>query len=206
LALALTVPALAAVLVFVVGLLWVLRQPSVYTAQTTVIFSAKVGSSGAIPGSDTVVLTANNALGVIGAPLTVAQVAADSGLSPGELSGGTMATVPADTATVEIAVTGQDREQAAVAANAYAKALLGYMKPNKLVIAQQVGEAIPPEGPSGPARTVLTVIVAALAALAGLLLLSLFVWFDRLRERGGVRGLVAGWMRLNDPELGDEKP
>lgn len=193
--LAMIVPAVAAVLTFLVGTAWVASQPSVYTGKATVIFSAKVGASGTIPGSDTVVLTANNALGVVSAPVTVARVAADSGISTGAVSSGTVAKVPTGTATLEIDVTAQSPDSAAKAANSYAQLILEDMKPNQLVAAQQVGKALPADSPSGPPRTILTAVVAALAALVGLLVLSLFVWLERLRGKGGVRGLLRGWMR-----------
>lgn len=184
------VPAALAILVFLGGTAWVASQPSVYTAKATIIFSPKVGTS----GSDTVVLSANNALGFISAPGTVERVAAESGLSTSTLQGNTVAKVPTGTATLEIEVTAQSPDQAAKAANSYARLLLADTAQNQLVAAQQVGRALPPESPSGPPRTILTVVVAALAALTGLLVLSLFVWLARIRGRGGVTGLVKGWM------------
>lgn len=184
------VPAALAILVFLGGTAWVASQPSVYTAKATIIFSPKVGTS----GSDTVVLSANNALGFISAPGTVERVAAESGLSTSTLQGNTVAKVPTGTATLEIEVTAQSPDQAAKAANSYARLLLADTAQSQLVAAQQVGRALPPESPSGPPRTILTVVVAALAALTGLLVLSLFVWLARIRGRGGVTGLVKGWM------------
>lgn len=192
--LAMIVPAVLAILVFLGGSAWVAGQPSVYTAKATIIFSPKVGTSGSVPGSDTVVLTANNALGFISAPGTVERVAADSGLSASAVQGGTVAKVPTGTATLEIDVTAESPDQAAKAANSYARLLLADMTQNQLVAAQQVGKSLPPESPSGPPRTILTVVAAALAALVGLMVLSLFVWLARIRGRGGVTGLLRGWM------------
>ncbi len=192
--LALIIPAVAAVLVFLAGTFWVTKLPAQYTSRATVIFSPKVSANGAIPGSEAVILAANNDLGFIKAESTVREVAAVAGVDSQELAAGTAAEVLTGTATMDIDVTTSSPETAAKAATAYGDRLITERANDPLVAVRQVGAAAVPTAPSGPARTILTVIVAALAALVGLILLSLWVWFSRIRSRGGLRAIMGGWL------------
>lgn len=203
--LAVIVPTLVALGVFLAGTVWVARLPAEYTSGATVIFSPKVDSSGVVAaGPESVLLAANNSLGFLAAPVTVATVADASGLSAQALEGGTSAEILTGTATLRIDVTSDSSDRSASAANEYADLVVTEMAASPIVAATKIGDALADPDPSGPARTILTALCAILAALVGLLTLSLVVWGARIRNRGGTSAILRSWMTPGSP--GDESP
>ena len=197
--LAVLVPSLVALGVFLAGTVWVARLPAEYTSEATIIFSPKVDESGSVAGSESVTLAANNSLGFLAAPVTVARVAGASGITASDLRSGTSAEVLEGTATLVIDVTSDSPERAASAADEYANLVVTEMASSPLVAATKIGDALADPDPSGPARPLLTALWAVFAALVGLLTLSLVVWAARIHDRGGVAGILQSWMTPRSP-------
>lgn len=136
-------------------------RPPVYTAETTLSFTPRLGSS---VGADVVRLVLPRYVAYLAAPTTVRRVAGGTDLPAGVVGGALDASVQTDTANLTITVKLGSPEQAADVANSFADAALVYARGDELLDAQLVAAAVPPSTPSGPPRRLLEAagLVAAL--------------------------------------------
>lgn len=196
--LAVLVPAIVGLLTLLSGLALVSGLPDTYTARALVVFTPRPSQNGVVPGSEIVVLAANNAVGLVTASGTVQAVSDQTGIPAEELLAATEATVIPGTATLAIEVTLGSSEPAAAAANAYASALTKDAKDSPVAIASQLSVSTAPVEASGPSRRLLSVVVVLIAVVAVLITFTLVIVVLRMMDQGGVRGLVTRWVKAGE--------
>jgi succinoglycan biosynthesis transport protein ExoP len=171
-------PTVLIALLFMVGAtLYVETLPSQYDGKTLVAVGPRAGSGA---GSDDVRVIAPKYVEYVTARSTVEKVAPGIGEDPDTLEKAVTASVATDTGNVTITVRLPDPERAARAANAFAQEAVALSRTDRLMIAQQVTQALPPEDPSAPPRRLLE----AAALLVGIML---GVVASLLLERGRPR-------------------
>jgi len=196
---AVAAPVIAALAVFLFGAAFVRSMPDEYTASSSVVFDPRISDAG-LTGPDTVVLTANNALLLTTSDPVVDAAAKAAGAEPSEVEEWISASIAPSTATVQIAVTAPDGQQAAAAANAVADELVTAFSKSPLVQVSQVGTPVAPEEPSGPPRTVFLLVVAVFSILVAMLVLAAVYSYWRIRMRGGLLGLTESLLTRSEPE------
>lgn len=179
-------PALVAIICFVLGFLWVLGLPPTYSSKATIAFEPRITKTGAFPSSESVILYASNSLGYLTSDATMAAVASKTGQNPRDLAEATEATVIPGTATIAIEVREPSAEGAARAANTFAEQLLAKSAGSPTVAGELYGKAKQEETASGPPRTILTLVIAVLSLIAGLLTFTAMVLWARVRMAGGL--------------------
>lgn len=178
-------PTVLIALVFMIGATaYVETLPSQYDGKTLVAVGPRAGSGA---GSDDVRVIAPKYVEYVTARSTVEKVAPRIGEDPDTLAKAVTASVATDTGNVTITVRLPDAERAATAANAFATEAVAFSRTDRLMLAQQVTEALPPDSPSAPPRRLLE----AAALLVGILL---GVVASLLLERGRPR--LRSWRDL----------
>jgi capsular exopolysaccharide synthesis family protein len=171
-------PTVLIALVFMLGAtVYVETLPSQYDGKTLVAVGPRAGSGA---GSDDVRVIAPKYVEYVTARSTVEKVAPRIGEDPDTLEKAVTASVATDTGNVTITVRLPDAERAARAANAFAQQAVAFSRTDRLMLAQQVTQALPPDTPSAPPRRLLE----AAALLIGILL---GVVASLLLERGRPR-------------------
>ena len=152
-------------------------RPSSYTAESTLSFTPRLGSS---VGADVIRLVLPRYVAYLAAPTTLGRVGNATGEDPDRLASAADASIQTDTANLTITVTLADGGQAADVANAFADAALVYARSDDLLEAQLVARALPSDQPSGPPRRLLEIagILAAVLTAVAVALVR-----ERLRPR-----------------------
>lgn len=184
-ALVMVLPLVIALGLLILGVGYVDALPDSYNSRVSVAFDPKLLKTGGIAGSESVVLAASNYVSVVDSDETVATVAEQAGVGADTLDDATLSTIIPGTATMSIEVELEDAETAAVAANAYAKILLGEVESSEVVVARISGKAAVSEQPSGPPRTILLAMTGFLALVLGSVVLIALVFLFRMSHRGG---------------------
>ena len=172
-------PTVLIALVFMLGAtVYVETLPSQYDGKTLVAVGPRPRSGA---GSDDVRVIAPKYVEYVTARSTVEKVAPRIGEDPDTLAKAVTASVATDTGNVTITVRLPDAERAARAANAFAQEAVAFSRTDRLMLAQQVTEALPPNSPSGPPRRLLE----AAALLVGSRRPDRFAQQVRARARHG---------------------
>jgi capsular exopolysaccharide synthesis family protein len=183
-------PTVLIALVFMLGAtVYVETLPSQYDGKTLVAVGPRRGSGA---GSDDVRVIAPKYVEYVTARSTVEKVAPRIGEDPDTLAKAVTASVATDTGNVTITVRLPDPERAARAANAFANEAVDFSRTDRLMLAQQVTEALPPDEPSAPPRRLLeaaALLVGILLGVVASLLLErgrprLRTWRDLARSSG----------------------
>ncbi len=152
-------------------------RPAVYTAETTLSFTPRLGSS---VGADVIRLVLPRYVAFLAAPSTLARVTAATGVDDSTLSRSSDASIQTDTANLTVTVTLGSSRQAAQVANAFGDAALVYARADELLEAQIVARALPSDSPSGPPRRLLEIAGLLAAVLTGV---AVALTRERLRPR-----------------------
>ena len=145
--------------------LYVNSLPSTYTTESVVAFAPRPEAETA--SADTVRVVVPKYLAYITSPATVAEVAAQIGEQPGDLSEALDAEVEIDTGNLRISVELPKPGRAADAANAFADKVIAFAQGDQLLSGELVAEALPPKDPSGPPRRLLQAAALAFGLLLG---------------------------------------
>src|SRR6266508_3422753 len=176
--------ALIAVLFTLGATVYVESLQSEYDGQALVAVQPRLNTQA---GADDVRVIAPKYVEYVTARSTVEKVAPGIGEDPDVLADAVTSRVAADTGNITITVRLPDPRRAANAANALAREAVTFSSTDRLLVAQQVTEALPPKQPAAPPRRLLE----AVALLVGLML---GVVASLLLERGQPR--LRSWRDL----------
>jgi hypothetical protein len=160
--------------------------PDSYASSAALVFSPVATKLGTLPGSETVVLAANNSLSVIASSEARTAVGEIAGITVEEVADATKATVIPGTSTVAITVTRPTAASAWSAADAYLKVVEEKYERNRNFSVSATGAASRPTVPTGPPRKLLSGLVLTLGLVTTLLTFALLIALVRLRAAGGL--------------------
>ncbi|MEO6206010.1 MAG: hypothetical protein ABIO67_11610, partial [Mycobacteriales bacterium] len=140
-------------------------RPAIYTAETTLSFTPRLGTQ---VGADVIRLVLPRYVAFLAAPSTLSRVTAVTGVDDSTLSRSSDATIQTDTANLTVTVKLTSGTQAARVANAFGDAALVYARGDELLEAQIVARALPSDTPSGPPRRLLEIAGLLAAVLTGI--------------------------------------
>jgi uncharacterized protein involved in exopolysaccharide biosynthesis len=178
--------AVTAAVVLAGAVWWVAGRPAEYTSSAVVALTPKATKP---VSAGVVTLAAPRYVAYSTSPYVLRIVAAPLGLDSVQLQNGIIVTMAAATANISVAVTLDDPELAAKAANAVAAEVIKRTETDPILDAQMLSGAVPATAESGPDPT----LVLAVAAGAALLLGGLaWVGVERYRRRRAavVRGVA----------------
>ena len=173
------------------GATWYVESlPSEYETAATVAISPRPRVDGA--DADSVRLLLPKYVAYATAPATVAELADELAQDADQLQAAVDATAVTDSGNLVITVQMTDPDDAATAANAFARATVAFSGTDKLVEADIVAPALAPDDPSGPPRRLLEasalsagfVLAAALSFLIERGRPRLRTWRDISRATG----------------------
>jgi polysaccharide biosynthesis transport protein len=173
------------------GATWYVESlPAQYETKATVVFSPRAQVETA--SSDSVRLLLPKYVAYATAPATVDQLAPSLGQAPDVLERAVNATPVTDSGNLVIGVQMSDPDEAADAANAFARATVAFSETDRLITGEIVAPALAPESPSGPPRRLLeaSALAAGLLVAVGLSFLvergrpRLRTWRDMARATG----------------------
>ncbi len=152
-------------------------RPAVYTAESTLSFTPRLGSS---VGADVIRLVLPRYVAYLAAPSTLGRVSTVTGVDDSVLSRSSDASIQTDTANLTVTVKLASGQRAAEVANAFADAALVYARGDDLLEGQIVARALPSDTPSGPPRRLLEIAGLLAAVLTGV---AVALTRERLRPR-----------------------
>jgi hypothetical protein len=166
----------AALLVAVGALTWVLQTPTQFTGSS--VFSLRPDPATPV-SADILTITAHEYAAYVSSPQVLAEAAQSSGVSEETLRSNTAVSVETGTANVRIDVTLSSFEGAVQAANELASVAAAEGSTDPLVEAKVVSLATAQSVDTSPPRQLLLLITCALSVTVGLL-----VWYIVGRRRG----------------------
>ena len=161
----------------IASVVYVESLPSKYDAEAVIAYSPRPNTSA---GADSVRILVPKYVAYVEAPATIQRLAPSIGVSPSTLDGAVDASTETDTGNVTIKVRLESPDQAAHAANVFAKSAVDFSRTDPSLVGQVVARALPPGSPAAPPRRLLE----AAGLLVGLLLgIGIAVLLERGRPR-----------------------
>jgi capsular exopolysaccharide synthesis family protein len=157
-------PTLLIAILFTLGTtLYVESLPSQYDGTAVISIGPKTSSDSSI-----VRVVGPKYPAYVTAPATIRQVAPRIGEDPSTIENAINSSIATDTGNMKIVVRLPDRVRAARAANAFADQTLAFSKQDRILTAQLVARALPPDKPAAPPRRLLELASLFIGSLLGM--------------------------------------
>jgi polysaccharide biosynthesis transport protein len=154
---------LIAVLFTLGATLYVESLPSQYDGKALLSIGPRLGQD-----SSVVRVVGPKYPAYVTAPSTVRKVAPEIGQKPSTIDKAIDSSIATDTGNMKIVCRLEDRVDAAVCANAFAVKALEFSKSDRILTAQSVAPALPPESPAAPPRRLLELASLFIGCLLGI--------------------------------------